>query len=153
MRFKNKEIAAAWLAGMIDGEGHVRHGIRQDGRRTISRYKCITITNTDIGLLEACQEAMDMLGISYHKHLKPTKKDDLIRKPCYALWISAKENLEKVQKLVPIQCHYKVEALDIAIKSYVTDKKELGKRISEGKMLANKRKRELGLPLRVNKQT
>lgn len=48
--------AAAYLAGMIDGEG------------TIGQYNAIrrvTICNTDYALIEACAEACDTLGLPY----------------------------------------------------------------------------------------
>lgn len=119
-RFKNKQIAAAYVAGMIDGEGHVRHGLTKKGEKTVSRYKCITITNTDIGLLEACEEALDMLEIQHRRHEKPVSghKDGHNRKPCFVTWIMGRDNLIKVQKLVPLQSSDKKQALDIAINSY-----------------------------------
>lgn len=156
-RFTSKKEAAGYLAGMIDGEGHVRHGLTQQGDRTVSRYKAIQITNTDLGLLSACQDACDALDIGWRQHEKPTGeggvgKDGHIRKPCFVLWIMSKENLVKVRDLVPIQSAQKKEALIIAIDSYV-DAVERGRRVSEGKRLANERKRKLGLPLRVDKQS
>lgn len=52
--FKNKDVAAGWLAGIIDGEGHVAN-------RNANRY--IDIVNTDRDLIDGCKEALDLLGI------------------------------------------------------------------------------------------
>lgn len=56
MAYASKAQAAAYLAGMIDGEG------------TIGQYNAnrkVAISNTDYALIEACAEACDVLGIKY----------------------------------------------------------------------------------------
>jgi hypothetical protein len=58
--FKNRDEAAGWLAGMIDGEGHVRVGP--------ARY--VGVTNTDYVLIEALMEACALLGLRYRIDLK-----------------------------------------------------------------------------------
>jgi len=155
-KFISPEQAAAWLGGIIDGEGHVRHGLTQVGTKTKNRYKCITITNTDQSILDACQEALELLSIDWKRHMKPINKygqckDGSFRKPCFVIWIMGRENLIKINELVPIRSIQKKEALETAIASYVTDPIEKGRRISEGRRLGKEKRLALGLPLRQKK--
>ena len=66
MEFLNKDVAAGYLAAMIDGEGCVEFkplpGAKSSWRRRVR------ITNTSEGILSATQKACDMLEISYTMH-------------------------------------------------------------------------------------
>jgi len=57
----------AWLAGIIDGEGSIIIGKPVNGRH-ICR---ITITNTDLGILDYSKELLNDFGIFHTDRVKP----------------------------------------------------------------------------------
>lgn len=112
----NHEQAAWYLAGIIDGEGTVGHG--KHSRR-------IEIVNTDINIIEATTQCLDVLGIGYSQRAFQPKnymKDSTSTlKYMYVIYISQRVNLEKAYKLVPLQS-FKKEKLGAVLSSYVREK-------------------------------
>jgi hypothetical protein len=51
----NKSQAAAYLAAMIDGEGHIR----------VTKNRSASVANTDWDLIEATVECCELLGIRH----------------------------------------------------------------------------------------
>lgn len=93
----NKKTAAAYLAALIDGEGHV-------SRRNVS------ITNTDDDILAAAQACLDKLGIGphylYNMGIRDTGNFEVKR-----IVLHQMQAIERLQRYVPLQCAYKVAAL------------------------------------------
>jgi hypothetical protein len=92
-----REAAAAYLAGMIDGEGSV----------TLAE---VVIYNTEDDLIAACERCCQVLGIEYrlHRYERPTGK------PIYYLRIRRLGSLRIVAAEVPIQSARKRWALTAA---------------------------------------
>jgi hypothetical protein len=101
----SKTQAAAYLAGMIDGEGCVR----------VRTNRSVSVSSTDYELIEACVRCCELLGLR-HRISKCSAKPG--RKPAWELYINGKDSLVAVQQHVPIQCHRKQAALAEAIAAY-----------------------------------
>jgi hypothetical protein len=97
--------AAAYLAGMIDGEGHV-------GAR---RNRFVSVSNTDWDLIEAVVKCCELLGLHQTVQRLVVREG---RKPGWQVIITGKDALERIRELVPIQSARKQKALDDAIASY-----------------------------------
>lgn len=102
--------AAAYLAGMIDGEGTVsRIG---EGRR-------VRIGSTTPELIEACIEACDVLGIATIRHKDAVSASKRGRIPYHLLSITGRTNLERLQQTVPLRHPEKRARLDAIVTTYV----------------------------------
>lgn len=115
MRFASPEIAAAYLAGVVDGEGHITHRHSQRG---------VTIINTDFEILRAATDALDMLGIewSWANRDEPNLADQerwgiKSRKPIAEVSVSRRPDLERFAEMVPLQS-CKAAVLREAVASY-----------------------------------
>lgn len=132
--------AAKWyLAGIIDGEGHVRFTPRESG---LSRD--VTIYNTDEGILDAARGCLRLLGVEWNEYTREHRKEDgaaLGNKRITCLSISYREGLEILAKL-PLQCGYKHDALRAILDSYparrpgVDTLKEMAGRMTQREMAA-----------------
>ena len=108
-RWNSDEEAAAYLAGMIDGEGTVIHGPPPGNARTVRVY------NKNNELINATADACDRLRITY----KIGWWDDSRNSSwCHSLRIYSKENFVRIRAVVPLQATSKVEKLDGIIASY-----------------------------------
>jgi hypothetical protein len=114
MRFASQEAAAAYLAGIIDGEGHIANRRYQGGS---ARY--VEIINTDPLILEAVADACEQLGITYTSFYRerPGDKNVRSRKPQWSFRISRSQDMEVVQARVPLQSE-KAAVLEQALTSY-----------------------------------
>jgi hypothetical protein len=83
--FKSKQEAAGYLSGLIDGEGSVRVGSEPGAS--------ITIWNTDLGILDAAQEALRLLGSS-GKLYQRQKPRGLSKKDSYYVKVGRREQIE-----------------------------------------------------------
>lgn len=101
--------AAAYLAAMIDGEGHI--STDKEGR-----VKGIGITNTDIDILDAIENSCSILNIKTTRSIKSFSP--LQTKPGYVINIYGRENLERVAELVPIQSKVKKKKLELGLNKF-----------------------------------
>jgi UDP-N-acetylmuramoylalanine-D-glutamate ligase len=106
--------AAAYLAGMFDGEGCVavaRHkGERRDYVRTLQ------ISNADEALIDACTSALDRLGMTWATYTsKPRKAHHLA---VQRIHIQGRENLIRFMAVVPFRSAIKREKLVHALSTY-----------------------------------
>ena len=77
-------VEAAYLAGLIDGEGSIGlHAYRQHGERRSHGFKpVLAISNTDMRIINC---ALKFTGTGY---VTESRKDDGIHKPCYRWHVS-----------------------------------------------------------------
>lgn len=105
VRSMNKAQAAAYLAGMIDGEGHVR----------VRTNRSVSVSNTDRELIEAVVKCCELLGL-HHTVQRLMRRPP--RKQGWEVVITGKDALTFIRDAVPLQCHRKREALAEAIAAY-----------------------------------
>lgn len=110
--FKSKAEARGWLAGIIDGEGSVQEQ-RVVGR---SHVRTVRIVNTDLSLLAAVEEALELLGITFKRYDR-SERARLGKKPIFDIVIGGRPNLLRVAAL-PLQSEKKTK-LEHAVGSYV----------------------------------
>jgi hypothetical protein len=103
----NEAQAAAYLAGIIDGEGWV----------VAKPAKFIGIANTDWDIVEATMECCATLGLRHRVNVS-NKAQRRGRSTCWQVTIGGKETLERVQQIVPIRCRRKQVRLAEAIASF-----------------------------------
>ena len=106
----DKVSAAAYLAAMIDGEGHV--GSKPDD----PRRRCIEIANTERDIIDATLEACRILLI--RARLSRRAKLQNGRKEAFIIRIGELDNLIRVRELVPLQSTRKRLALDAQLAAY-----------------------------------
>jgi hypothetical protein len=95
--------ARYYLAAIIDGEG------------TVSvKYRKVSITNTDVRIVEACESCCKLLGLSYAVYRR--KKTNKKWKQAFDLVIIGRENLSTVVSL-PMMTGKKVKVAS-ALGSY-----------------------------------
>lgn len=94
-----EEQAAAYLAGIIDGEGNVS-----------KQNKVVSAGNTDYELIEAMKECCDILGLNCTVYGPRQPKGDN-RKPYWDAHIRGRESLQKLLDVVPIRIGRKREVL------------------------------------------
>lgn len=116
MDITTKEQAAAWLAGFIDGEGCVYYN-----RKTLSNGKShsariVTITNTDLALIECAARCFDMLGIGYRRSERAGASER--HKHRYMIDVTKGADMVRLRDLVPIQAPEKRRRLDEALTTY-----------------------------------
>jgi hypothetical protein len=93
---------------MIDGEGSVR----------AKRYaRNIRIYNTDEGIVRACLDACNVLGLTAHARVREHAAPASTR-PTWTVAIYGRENLERARDVLILRCEQKRAALDAAITSY-----------------------------------
>ena len=100
-----KQEAASYLAGMIDGEGHVR----------VDRNRSVSVSNTDWDLIEAVVDCCVVLGLNNRISKMSTRPP---RKQAWEVFIHGKNTLMTIQRVVPLRCKRKQEALAEAIAGY-----------------------------------
>ena len=97
--FRSKTEAAAWLSGIIDGEGHVSRRKASHGARGLVRE--VRITNTDMAILDAARAALDLLGVE-HVTYDRSDRERLGSKPIFDIVISRKANLEHLASQITL---------------------------------------------------
>jgi hypothetical protein len=91
--FTSQAEALGYLAGVIDGEGSIWNSGNGRG---------ICIVNTDAGLLDAVDEACDMLGIRTRRYER-SERARLGRKPIWDLWITGRDALALLAEQLPLR--------------------------------------------------
>lgn len=102
----NRLLAAGYVGGIIDGEGSVDANPNR---------RCIRIANTDIGIIEAYEEALSVLDIRFTRTVRPAKGKHL---PVFNVTIWGRRYLETIQREVPLAPRKKA-LLDTAVSSFV----------------------------------
>lgn len=102
-----KDQAAAYLAAMIDGEGHIR----------VRKNRSASVANTDWDLIEATVECCELLGLE-HRVTKATYTSRGNRKPVWEVRMTGKDTLLAIQATVPLRSARKRQALAQAIALY-----------------------------------
>lgn len=100
-----KQEAAAYLAGMIDGEGHIR----------VRKNRSVTVSNTDQDLIDAVVRCCEILGLRNRISRMSTPPG---RKQAWEVFMHGKDTLEEIQRVVPMQSERKRIALAEAIGLY-----------------------------------
>jgi hypothetical protein len=99
--------AAAYLAGLIDGEGHISY----------RRNYAVRVANTDRDIIDATIASCDALGLRYRiQDIKPRPEKN--KQGGWDVYITGKDQLERIRDVVPIQSTRKRGALDTAIAAY-----------------------------------
>lgn len=102
-----KAQAGAYLAGMIDGEGHVR----------VRTNRSVSVSSTDWDLIQAVVMCCERLGLRYRIadiKARPEKN----KRAAWELYMHGKDTLMTIQRCVPIQSGRKQAALAEAIGAY-----------------------------------
>jgi len=101
---------AAWLAGLIDGEGTVTLSRKHRGD---NRQLVVSISNTEIPMLKY---AMRVIGAG-----KITRKrtSSARHTPSYAFSVSNRQGLDLLSQIEPYMKSYKADRARLAIKHYV----------------------------------
>lgn len=137
----NREVAAAYLAAMIDGEGHVGlHVYPQNEGTPRSRiHRVCTIANTDTDIIERIEECCHVLGITFWKSKYQPKGYQLQ----WCIHITNRDGFEKLTH-IPIAASRKRQALHDILRSYRESprKSEIESLYAEGLTL-----KEVGLRL------
>lgn len=102
-----KTQAAAYLAAMIDGEGHVR----------VHQNRSVSVANTDPDLIEAVEECCELLGLR-HSTQRGSYRRSGNRKPIWEVRMVGKDTLLKIRHVVPLRATRKLAALEDAIAAY-----------------------------------
>lgn len=103
--FDSVDEAAGYVAALIDGEGSV--GTRPDDG--------VRIFNTDISIIRACEEALDVLDIKYSTVLYNANHG---HKAIHRVGIYGQENLKWLADVVTLRSANKNENLRILVASY-----------------------------------
>lgn len=117
--------AAAYLAAMIDGEGHiglhVYHKNKGTSRSVIHRR--LAISNTDVDIILACVECFGILEIDcWVTTSRHASRQNLA---CYTVNVSHHEGFERMAEL-PIRSTKKQNALREILESYVGTRRSSG---------------------------
>jgi hypothetical protein len=119
--FRGKAVAAAWLSGIIDGEGHVSGRSIHSADRPRGRIREVRITNTDRMILAAVEEALTLLGVEFAVYDR-SDRARLGNKPIFDIVISRKENLERLAAALTLRSA-KAERLNEILGSYIRAKR------------------------------
>jgi transposase len=101
--FEDMDFKLGWLAAMLDSEGCILY--------SKTNYS-IRICNTDLEVIEYCQQILESLHIAYktYSHNKQNK-DGIVRKPTHQVCILQAKHILRFSSLVPIQSERKIEKL------------------------------------------
>lgn len=116
--FKSKEQAAAYLSGVIDGEGSVTI-TRPQGPNRAGRGFSITVWNTDLDLLRASEEAMRLLGASPKLYERKRKKEGYLgHKRSYYLRVGTRRDIEALAPHLTLYVEAKRARVEQALQHY-----------------------------------
>ena len=107
---KLKPEEAAYLGGLIDGEGTVTLSNVHINK---TRYIVITISNTDYNLLK---QVLKTVGAGKITNKKTYKK---WHKPSYAFQIYSRQALDVLSQITPYLQTYKKQRAELALNKYI----------------------------------
>lgn len=133
------KIELAWLAGIIDGEGHI--AVRRYAKNGYHKIN-FTITNTDEGILKECYRILNKLDIFYTVCLQ--KKYTKTRKDCYVIGINRVAECIALSKLLMpfIKSKTKQQRL-IEVQLHIQTKRRKDNKNSNARKKQNKSKTQL----------
>jgi 1,2-phenylacetyl-CoA epoxidase PaaB subunit len=108
----SRDEAAGYLSAMIDGEGAVY---------AVGHNRSIHIYNTDLGVIEGCLEACEVLGIKAGCAVRD-KPSKLSKHPLWTISFYGRENLEHTASALTLRSDRKREALSRALSSFTRRK-------------------------------
>jgi hypothetical protein len=112
--FRSKTEAAAYLSGMIDGEGNVRLYQSQTG--AAGR---ISVYNNDLALVRAIEEACDLFGAEYSRYARyPSPSRPLSKETSYIVQIGKRKSIIALSKVLCLRSPKKDEALGVILEYY-----------------------------------
>lgn len=118
--FSTREQASWYLSGLIDGEGYVSRMGKESAK--------VCIFNTELSIIHAAQEALDLLDIPYKMYSARRQSKHL---ELWNVYIGGLHDVKKLAGLVQLQSQPKADRLDI-IKNYRKQKLSVHERpISE----------------------
>src|SRR5262249_20840144 len=110
------QVAAAYLAAMIDGEGWITVRQWSTPKQARGCMRVIGIANTERELIDACIDACEQLGIRPRLYEIKRQRPSWSRK--WEIQIIRRDSLRIVRDVVPIQSKRKSAKLDEALASY-----------------------------------
>lgn len=99
--------AAGYLAAIIDGEGSIDTG----GKR-------VRVSSTTPEILDATEEACDLLQIEYKRRAEGPRPGSLGTKPVWTTFISRRDNLKRLSEVVDLRCPNKRHLLHNLVNGY-----------------------------------
>lgn len=90
----NRDEARGYLAAIIDGEGTIVEGSRQQRE--------IRIYNTDLLIIGAVNEALDLLGIGHYSY-PYSRKDRPTKPPLVRVVIGRREDVIRAYEEIPLR--------------------------------------------------
>lgn len=118
MKWTNEQ-AAAYLAGLIDGEGCISLCTLKNGSQAGTRRRVVTIGMTDKEIIDLAARLLAQLGIGF---ARCDRFPGGTRKHVWTISIQARSDLIKIAELIPVQHAGKRERLDAILSSYLTAK-------------------------------
>ena len=84
------EVDLSWLAGIIDGEGHI--GIISNKRNGCKDVltPVVTITNSNVLILQKCLEILEKIDVKYYYH----SPRNSINRPLMRIRVSSRKSLQ-----------------------------------------------------------
>ncbi|MBU0537575.1 MAG: LAGLIDADG family homing endonuclease [Bacteroidetes bacterium] len=108
LKFSNEE--AAYLAGLIDGEGTVTLNQRDKQRQ---RTIVISIANTERQLLDYAKTVIGVGSISSKRVMNPNHT------PSFSYQVSGRQALAVLEQICPYLKSYKKERAELLLKDYI----------------------------------
>jgi len=101
------DFYTGWISGFFDGEGNASFRSPKNRKHGSFKYE-VAMSNTDLHLIEMCQNALNALGIG-NRCSAPYKTQG--HKPIYRVNISKQADIRKFIALIPVFSPHKVAAL------------------------------------------
>lgn len=156
--FTDPNDAASYIAGFVDGEGHISGG-RPGDNAAGKPSRRICVANTEKDLIDTYCSALDTLEIKHHVYY-----DDRRAKkgwsPCWTVVVSGQSNLRRFSSLIRFGSDRKTELLERGLSFYTRSEpkhyvlkenrpvEQIQKWRNEGKT-----HREIGILLDVSRRT
>ncbi len=105
----DRQTAAGYLAGLIDGEGSVVVG--RWGPKQKKNYRVVICVNTDPSIIAAAERACTVMRYAYVTYKKPRSLDEK-RKDIWQVTVYRAEAIRRLIKEVPIQAEKKRQMLE-----------------------------------------
>ena len=106
-QFDSNSFKAGWLRGFFDGEGSA--SLRAGNKDYRHATYCLSVTNTDFGLMDICQSYLTSLGIEWREWNVRVRQN---RKPARTLHISRAASIRAFHLKVGFGASKKRETLD-----------------------------------------
>jgi hypothetical protein len=118
MKQLSRKEAAAYLAGLLDGEGSVVYG--RWGPKNKKQYRVVLLVNTDPTIVKAAEEAARILGYAF---VTRSRESGPGRKRKYEVIVYRAEHIRRIGEELPIRAAHKKATLLEMIASFRTSKR------------------------------